>query len=121
DDAVLDVLNAIVYDEPRPLETTPELQSVVKQCLSKDPAQRFQSMAEVKAALARVKLSKPKKPPSIAVLPFANLSGDKENEYFCEGLTEEIINQLAQIPGLRVTARTSVFVFQKKTEDIRTI
>jgi len=120
-DAVLDVLNAIVYDEPRPLETTPELQSAVLRCLNKDAAQRFQSMAEVKEALARVKIHKPKKPPSIAVLPFANLSGDEQNEYFCEGLTEEIINQLAQIPGLRVTARTSVFVFQKRTEDIRKI
>jgi eukaryotic-like serine/threonine-protein kinase len=120
-DAVLDILNAVVYDEPRPLEATSELQSVVMRCLNKDPAKRFQSMAEVKEALARVQLHKPKKAPSIAVLPFANVSGDRENEYFCEGLTEEIINQLAQIPGLRVTARTSVFVFQKKTEDIRKI
>jgi serine/threonine-protein kinase len=120
-DGVLDVLNAVVHDEPRPLETTPELQGIVTRCLSKDPANRFQSMSEVRAALAQVRLHQPKKQPSIAVLPFANLSGDTENEYFCDGLTEEIINQLAQIPGLRVTARTSVFVFQKRTEDIRKI
>jgi len=118
---VLDVLNAVVHDDPRPLETTPEVQSVVMRCLNKEPAKRFQSMAEVKDALTRVQIHKPRRQPSIAVLPFANLSGDKENEYFCEGLTEEIINQLAQIPGLRVTARTSVFVFRKRAEDIRKI
>jgi serine/threonine-protein kinase len=120
-DGVLDVLNAVVHDEPRPLETTAELQSVITRCLAKDPANRFQSMSEVKSALSRVHVHKRKKQPSIAVLPFANLSGDTENEYFCEGLTEEIINQLAQIPGLKVTARTSVFVFQKRVEDIRKI
>jgi eukaryotic-like serine/threonine-protein kinase len=120
-DAVLDVLNAVVHNEPRPLETTPEVQSIVTRCLNKDPTKRFQSMAEVKEALARVQIHKRKEHASIAVLPFANLSGDKENDYFCEGLTEEIINQLAQIPGLRVTARTSVFVFQNRTEDIRKI
>jgi serine/threonine protein kinase/Tfp pilus assembly protein PilF len=120
-DTVLDVLNAVVDTEPRPLETTPELQGIVMRCLNKAPAKRFQSMAEVREALTRVQIHKPKEHPSIAVLPFANLSGNKENDYFCEGLTEEIINQLAQIPGLRVTARTSVFVFQKRTEDIRKI
>jgi serine/threonine-protein kinase len=119
-DVVLDVLNAIVHDEPPPLETAPELQKIVASCLKKDPAQRLQSMTEVKQALGRVKLRKPKQP-SIAVLPFVNLSGDTDNDYFCEGLTEELINQIAQIPGLKVTARTSVFAFEKRTEDIRKI
>ena len=49
--------------------------------------------------------------PSIAVLPFANMSGDKEQEYFSDGLAEEIINALTHIPGLKVTARTSAFAF----------
>src|SRR5262245_61762351 len=120
-DTVLDVLNAVAYDEPRQLETTPELQTLVMRCLNKEPAKRFQSMAEVKEALSRVHVHKPTKQPSIAVLPFANLSGNEDNEYFCEGLTEEIITQLAQIPGLRVTARTSAFVFQKQAADIRKI
>jgi TolB-like protein len=55
---------------------------------------------------------------SIAVLPFANLSGDPENEYFSDGLTEEILDSLAQIPGLRVTARTSSFSFKGKAEPV---
>ena len=53
--------------------------------------------------------------PSIAVLPFANMSRDEENEYFSDGLAEEIINLLAQIPGLKVIARTSAFAFRAKS------
>lgn len=59
--------------------------------------------------------------PSIAVLPFANLSIDKENEYFSDGLAEEILNLLARIPGLKVIARTSAFTFRGKEIDLRTI
>jgi len=59
--------------------------------------------------------------PSIAVLPFANMSGDKEQEYFSDGLAEEIINALAQIAGLKVIARTSAFAFRGQETDIRTI
>ena len=59
--------------------------------------------------------------PSIAVLPFANMSGDKEQEYFSDGLAEEIINALAQIPGLKVIARTSAFAFRGQNTDIRRI
>jgi len=58
---------------------------------------------------------------SIAVLPFANTSGDKENEYFSDGLSEEIINELSRIPGLKVIARTSAFAFKGKQDDIRKI
>ena len=59
--------------------------------------------------------------PSIAVLPFANLSADKENEYFSDGLAEDILNLLAKIPGLKVIARTSAFAFRGKEQDIRGI
>jgi TolB-like protein len=58
---------------------------------------------------------------SIAVLPFANLSGDKEQEYFNDGLAEEIINALAKIPRLKVIARTSAFAFKGQNTDIRRI
>jgi TolB-like protein/Flp pilus assembly protein TadD len=57
--------------------------------------------------------------PSVAVLPFANLSADPDQEYFCDGMAEEIINSLAQLKGLRVVARTSSFAFKGKNEDIR--
>ena len=58
---------------------------------------------------------------SIAVLPFLNLSSDREQEYFSDGLSEEILNQLAQIDELKVTARTSSFSFKGKNEDLRVI
>ncbi len=59
--------------------------------------------------------------PSIAVLPMVNLSSDKEQEYFSDGLTEELLNLLAKVPGLRVAARTSAFAFKGKNEDLRTV
>jgi TolB-like protein len=58
---------------------------------------------------------------SIAILPFAELSGRKEDEYFCDGLSEDIINLLARTSGLKVTARTSAFAFRGKSQDIRAI
>lgn len=59
--------------------------------------------------------------PSIAVLPFTNLSTDPENEYFSDGMSEEIINALTKVIGLHVVARTSAFAFKGKNEDIREI
>jgi TolB-like protein/Flp pilus assembly protein TadD len=58
---------------------------------------------------------------SIAVLPFVNMSSDPEQEYFSDGLSEEILNLLAKVPGLKVIARTSSFAFKGKNEDVRTI
>ncbi len=58
---------------------------------------------------------------SIAVLPFKDMSSEKDQEYFCEGIAEEIINALTKVEGLRVVARTSAFCFKGKTEDIRDI
>jgi TolB-like protein len=59
--------------------------------------------------------------PSIAVLPFTDMSGDRENEYFSDGPAEEIINKLTRVPGLRVIARTSAFAFKGKRKAIREI
>jgi adenylate cyclase len=58
---------------------------------------------------------------SVAVLPFVNMSADRENEYFSDGITEEIINALTQVNGLKVTARTSSFAFKNRNDDIRQI
>jgi TolB-like protein len=58
---------------------------------------------------------------SIAVLPFVNMSTDKDQEYFSDGLSEELLNLLAKIPDLKVIARTSSFSFKGKNEDLRTI
>ncbi len=58
---------------------------------------------------------------SIAVLPFVNMSADPENEYFSDGISEEILNALTRVEGLQVTARASAFSFKGKNEDIRQI
>ncbi|MBK9171195.1 MAG: hypothetical protein IPM24_27565 [Bryobacterales bacterium] len=63
----------------------------------------------------------PVREPSVAVLPFANLSADRENEYFSDGLADEIITALSRMPGLHVTARTSSFAFRGKERDVREI
>jgi eukaryotic-like serine/threonine-protein kinase len=113
---------AILRDEPAPLETSPELQRIVGRCLRKAAADRFQSMSEVKAALEHGIFSPVvERQPSIAVLPFANMSSDHDHEFFSDGLAEEIINALTRISGLKVIARTSAFAFKGKQEDIRRI
>jgi TolB-like protein len=61
------------------------------------------------------------RPASIAVLPFVNMSAGEENEYFSDGITEEIINALAQVPGLKVAARTSAFQFKGQHLDLRDV
>jgi serine/threonine-protein kinase len=115
------VITAILRDEPPPLAAPPAVERIVRRCLAKAPAARYQSMAEVRGALEEAQREPGTRPPSIAVLPFANLSGGQENEYFSDGLAEEIINALAHIPGLKVIARTSAFAFKDRNEDIRLI
>ena len=58
---------------------------------------------------------------TIAVLPFVNMSADPENEFFSDGISEELINALTRVEGLQVTARTSSFAFKGKTKDVREI
>ncbi|MGB6782172.1 MAG: protein kinase [Terracidiphilus sp.] len=118
--SLLETLNAVVRCEPASIDSP--LASIVKRCMAREPAQRFQSLAEVRSALQQGAVTKAtEQTPSIAVLPFANLSADKDNEFFSDGLAEEIINLLAQISGLKVIARTSAFAFRGKEEDIRAI
>jgi TolB-like protein/cytochrome c-type biogenesis protein CcmH/NrfG/predicted Ser/Thr protein kinase len=119
-DTDAEAFGALLRDEPRALEAPEPLARVIRKCLQKDPAQRFQSVSDLKAAIEALATTK-ERTPSIAVLPFENMSGDKENEYFSDGLAEEIINSLAQIPGLKVIARTSAFAFKGKHEDVRRI
>ncbi|MEO8099510.1 MAG: protein kinase [Acidobacteriota bacterium] len=116
-----DSLAGVLRDEPRSLEASAALQQIVTRCLRKSPAERFASAAEVRAAVEKAGTNPGSAQPSIAVLPFANMSGDKEQEYFSDGLAEEIINALVKIPGLKVIARTSAFAFKGQNTDIRKI
>ena len=122
-DSWIATLAAILHEEPRPLRDIKpaipaSLEQHVVRCLRKDPLQRFQTMGDVKRALAKAAFSEGAGAdvPSIAVLPFANLSADKENEYFSDGLAEEIINALTKVPELRVIARASAFAFRGKEQ-----
>ncbi len=105
---------------------------MVQTSLQKKPGKRDQNMNELltRLQLMQKKLetgsvkhhSKPEKSlPSIAVLPFVNMSPDPENEYFSDGLAEELINALSKLEELQVTARTSAFRFRGKDIDIREI
>ena len=108
-----------------------ELDRIINRALEKDRRLRYQSASDLHAELRRLKRDRDSghmaaarpsvRIPSLAVLPFANLSADKENEYFSDGLAEEIINALTKLPGLRVAARTSSFFFRGKEGDIREI
>ena len=113
-----EVLGAVLRDDPGPIQAPPALERIVRRCLQKSPGQRFQTMGEVRAALEQAVPEPASKPgelqPSIAVLPFANMSADRENEYFSDGLAEEIINVLANVPGLKVAGRTSSFFFRER-------
>jgi TolB-like protein/tetratricopeptide (TPR) repeat protein/predicted Ser/Thr protein kinase len=99
-------------------QAPPALARIVLRCLAANPRERFQTMAEVRAVLEHTSTELTSAPsghrPSIAVLPFTNMSADKENEYFGDGLAEEVINALAQVTGLQVAGRTSSFQVRGK-------
>jgi serine/threonine-protein kinase len=128
--------------EPKVLnaQVPSDLNSVILRCMEKDREMRFQGAEGLLSELNKIeegipiserveasrepvpeKISEIKWKDSIAVLPFADLSPQKDQEYFCDGLAEELINALTQIEELRVVARTSAFSFKGKDIDIREI
>ncbi|HSR18268.1 MAG TPA: protein kinase, partial [Ignavibacteriaceae bacterium] len=122
------IIYSILNEAPEPLRINiPEqLKKVIYRALEKNPLDRYQSMDEVVTELQAVEKGKgpvqTEKPRiSIAVLPFSNMSEDDTQEYFCDGMAEEIINALTAVKGLRVIARTSSFAFKGKHFDIREI
>ena len=82
------------------------------------PKGRYEPRFRLRTRRNVARMSSREKPVSIAVLPFANLSADPDNEYFSDGLAEEILNALSQVEGLRVAARTSSFSFKGKAVEI---
>ncbi len=101
------------------------VEQALARALAKDPADRFASVAEFATALEETRPAAAPaivgKTRSIAVLPFVNASADPENEYLCDGVTDELINALTKVEGLRIASRTSVFALKGKPQDIRAI
>jgi serine/threonine protein kinase/lipopolysaccharide biosynthesis regulator YciM len=135
-------LYGVLHEEPQPMsalrEGLPkELDRIVKKALMKELDKRYQNademIADLQAARDRMKTSElptellessqepVESKPSIAVLPFADMSPQKDQEYFCDGIAEELINALSHIKDLRVVARTSAFAFKGEKTDIREI
>jgi serine/threonine protein kinase len=108
---------------PDPGEVNPHisdtLRGLILRCLAKDPQKRYRKTEDLLLNLQKIEIPEPESnkrakslwKSSIAVLPFKNMSADHEQEYFCEGLSEELINALTQIKDLRVVARTSACFF----------
>lgn len=105
--------------------TIPEaVERAVLRALAKSPADRFGTTAEFATALTNTGAAPAARRAaerSVAVLPFVNASPDPGNEYLSDGLTDELINALANVPGLRVASRTSVFALKGRKEDVRVL
>ena len=103
---------------------TAAVSRTIERLLEKDPAARIATGALTVSALHSQHTPAPaprRTDPSVAVLPFANMSASADDAYFADGITEEIINVLAQIDGLRVAARTSCFAFKDRNDDLRVV
>jgi serine/threonine-protein kinase len=133
----MQVMARQVTGTPAPLravrpDVPPELDRVVARALAKEPDNRFPTAGEFGRALGR-SLSMgagtltgavpafAAGAPAIAVLPLVNQSPEPEHEYFADGLTDELIAALAQVEGLRVASRTSVFALRNDTRDVRAL
>jgi serine/threonine protein kinase/Tfp pilus assembly protein PilF len=125
----IDTLSAILHEEPAPAsrsrsELPPSADRLLSHCLEKDRARRFASCSELLGQLAAITGdpgAEVADVPSLAVLPFADMSPEHDQEYFCEGIAEELLNSLARIRGLRVASRTSSFRFKGLAADTREI
>jgi serine/threonine protein kinase len=128
-DSAVETMSAILKDDPLKGSAAglpAALDRIVRRLLEKRPEDRFQTALD--AAFALEALSGPSAAPeeagaprSIAVLPFADLSPGKDQDYFCEGLAEELIHALTKIPELRVASRTASFQFRVKSADLATM
>ena len=120
---------SILHETPEALtrlrsEIPLQLERIVQKALEKDKSRRYQNMAEILDDLKAVRASglsasQPEK--SIIVLPFENISADPKQDYFCDGMTEELISDLSKIHALRVISRTSSMMFKGTKKDLPTI
>lgn len=139
--SVTSVLASVLRDTPRPLcelspAVPPALASIVMRCLEKDASRRYQSARELRDDLDAVRQRTEAQPGpvltsihapatpvrrSVAVLPFLNLSPDPENEFFADGIAEDVIAQLSKMRAMKVISRTSTMRFKGRDESLREI
>jgi serine/threonine protein kinase/Flp pilus assembly protein TadD len=128
-----DVSSAILRDGPPPLhalrpDISADLVRIIGRCLEKDRERRIQTLKDVRNELIAARqilesgpFSSREEAPSIAVLPFMNRGRDEEDEYFADGITEDVIAQLCKVRSLKVIARTSVMSLKKSGESLQQI
>jgi len=127
----IETLAAILHNKPeapsrRRHELSPTLDRVIARCLEKERSARFQSARDLEFVLTTLTPAETlhairPRAASVAVLPFSNLSADSENEFFADGITEDVIAHLAKIRSLKVISRTSVMAFKKSDRNLREI
>ncbi|HEY8175237.1 MAG TPA: protein kinase [Gemmatimonadaceae bacterium] len=118
-----------IAEKPRRLrvlrpETPAALEEAIQRALEKDPSRRFSTVTEFMTAL-RADAVRPRVIAGalrgVVVLPFVNASPDAENEYLSDGITDELINALSRVQGIRVASRTAAFALKGKSQDVRAI
>jgi len=127
-DTVSDLIARILERDPDwsalPAGAPPRVRDILRRCLRKEAEARPRDIRDVRLELEEMTAGGTKadsaREKSIAVLPFENQSGP-DDEYFADGVTDEILNALAQVKGLRVAARTSCFAFKGRREDLRLV
>ncbi|TRZ88677.1 hypothetical protein D4R89_07710 [bacterium] len=129
------VFQAIIHGDPQPIsdlrrDIPAGLEQILDRCLKKNPLDRYPDAGSLIKDLKTVdlrdivttpSLSPHEHAPSIAVLPFVDMSSEKDQDYFGEGIAEELIHALSRIQGLRVVARTSAFALKGMKLDVREI
>ncbi len=123
----VDLISAILRDTPRPVtevkvDLPHDLGRIIRRCLEKDAGRRYQSVQDIRTEfedLVSDKTQVSEGPPSLAVLSFTDMSPERDQEYFCDGIAEELINSLIRAGGLRVASRTATFALKGKNLSIR--
>jgi serine/threonine-protein kinase len=118
-----DQMGAVLHEDPPvlPSGVPLPLAFAVTRCLPTRPEDRFQSALELLEQLDATPAAAVRSAPSIAVLPFADLSPKRDQEYLCDGIADELITALMGIDGVRVASRISAFQFKERPEDVADI
>lgn len=120
------LISAILRDDPRSIterrsDLPRQLERVIQRCLQKDPERRYQTAKDLRNDLedlpAELQAGEASQPRSVAVLPLKDMSPRKDQDYFCEGVSEDIINALSKVADLRVASRMVAFQIIDKTTD----